>query len=342
MTAELLQKIVAEGLFPGVKTGISLLETHISWVILTDEFAFKIKKPLRFDFLDFSTLEQRAHFCAEELRLNRRLAPEMYLQLLPVTTHGIGAEDGAVLDFALQMKRMDNSREMDKLLMRGEVRQADLVCLAELLCTFHQANRLPPDHPYDPANDVRNFADLFAFKADLLALQVPESECLEDWRAFLPKFVHQYAARSKERIEQGFWVDGHGDLHSRNIFLPLGEKPVVFDCLEFSQHFRQIDVLNELAFLCMDLEFFGQTDLAAFFMETYAHCWNCMEKPEDRVLFAYFKAYRANVRLKISLLELRQRPDEHAVRNRALSYWQLLRGYMAKLPVAGTAHVPVF
>jgi Uncharacterized protein conserved in bacteria len=137
--------------------------------------------------------------------------------------------------------------------------------LAELLCAFHQGNRLPSSHPYDPVADIRDFADLFAFEADLEVLQAPEIGQLREWRAFLPNFVYQHAARSKERAEQGFWVDGHGDLHSRNIFLPLGEKPVVFDCLEFNEHLRQIDVLNELAFLCMDLEFFGRSRSCGFF-----------------------------------------------------------------------------
>jgi aminoglycoside phosphotransferase family enzyme len=134
----------------------------------------------------------------------------------------------------------------------------------------------------------------------------------------------------QSRVRSGFWVEGHGDLHSRNIFLPKDSEPVVFDCLEFSEHFRQTDVLNELAFLCMDLEFYGRGDLASVFLEAYASHWPCFEKPEDGLLFSYFKAYRANVRLKVALLEIRQHPSEKLVKT-ALSYWSLLKRYMLDL-----------
>ncbi len=330
MTAADLHRIVSEGLFPGAKTGVSLLETHISWVILTDEFAFKIKKPVRFDFLDFSTLELRRHFYQEELRLNRRLVPQMYLRVLPIGTGGIGSDEPPLLDYALQMRRMDNSREMDKLLLMNEVESSDMEHLAALLSRFHLQNRLPAAPTYCPDDDARDFAGLFAFEADLAALQVSDSGLLSTWATTIPAFLHAHAQRSEARARSGFWVEGHGDLHSRNIFLPKNEPPVVFDCLEFNLHFRCMDVLNELAFLCMDVEFFGRQDLAKAFLKAYSSHWACFEKPEDVLLFTYFKSYRANVRLKVALLELRQHPNE-ALAQTARSYWSLLKGYIGDL-----------
>ena len=328
MTTESIHRIVSEGLFPGLKTGVSLIETHISWVILTDEFAFKIKKPVRFDFLDFSTLELRRHFCEEELRLNCRLAPQMYLHLLPVGAGGIG--ELPAMDYALQMHRMDNAREMDKLLLANQVSTRDMEQLAVLLAKFHRQNRLGTDLAYQPSEDAHDFADLFSFGADLAALKVPDADLLRTWAETIPVFLYKHVSRSEDRIRSGFWIEGHGDLHSRNIFLPQNAPPVVFDCLEFNAHFRRMDVLNELAFLCMDLEFYGRKDLADVFLENYTRHWACFENAEDPLLFTYFKAYRANVRLKVALMELRQHQNER-LSNSALSYWALLKQYVFEL-----------
>jgi len=330
MTAEEIHRILAEGLFPGIKSNVSLVETHISWVILTDEFAFKIKKPVRFDFLDFSTLELRRHFCEEELRLNCRLAPQMYLRVLPVGIAGIGDEQSPATDYALQMHLMDNSREMDKLLLAGAVDFVDMEHLAALLAKFHLQNQLDTALPYHPSEDAHDFADLFALEADLAALQVPDAGLLRQWAVTVPEFLDKHKSRSAARIRSGFWIEGHGDLHSRNIFLPQNETPVVFDCLEFNAHFRRLDVLNELAFLCMDLEFYGRNDLAEYFLENYMRHWACFENSEDTLLFNYFKAYRANVRLKVALLALRQHPNENLSKS-ALAYWSLLKQYVLNL-----------
>jgi len=330
MTAEDIHRIVSESLFPGVKTGVSLVETHISWVILTDEFAFKIKKPVRFDFLDFSTLERRRFFCEEELRLNRRLAPQMYLRVLPVGADGIGGTQLPTTDYAVQMHRMDNSREMDKLLGTNEIGATDMQQLATLLSQFHLQNQLETTLPYRPAEDAHDFADLFTLEADLAALKVPDAGLLRTWAETIPAFLYKHRTRSEDRIHRGFWVEGHGDLHSHNIFLPQNAPPVVFDCLEFNEHFRRMDVLNELAFLCMDLEFYGRKDLADTFIQNYTQRWACFQGPEDSELFTYFKAYRANVRLKVALLALRQHPDEQVSKN-ALGYWSLLKHYVFDL-----------
>lgn len=330
MTTDQIQHIVSQGLFPGKKTGVSLIETHISWVILTDEFAFKIKKPLQFDFLDFSTPVLRRHFCEEELRLNRRLAPQMYIAVLPVGPEGIGSEQAPVMDHALQMHRMDNTRELDKLLAAGTVAPTDMEHLAGLLADFHLKHTLRSAGHYRPEEDAHDFEGLLALEPDLIALQAPDAALLRAWTTQIPAFLHAHAARSQARIRSGFRIEGHGDLHTRNILLPRDAPPVVFDCLEFNEHFRQMDVLNELAFLCMDLEFFGRKDLSDAFLDAYCRHWNCFETPEDGLLFTYFKAYRANVRLKVALLELRQHPDEKRSAM-ALAYWSLLKQYCALL-----------
>ncbi len=338
MTCEQIQKLVDHGLFPGQAAPAEWVETHISWVVLTSEFAFKIKKPVQFPFLDFSTAEKRKFFCREELRLNRRLAPDMYLDVLPIylTKDGVPAisqtvHEGMPLDYAVWMKRMDNSRQMDLLLRQNAVSATDMADMARILARFHHVAVLPRSAvPYKPGDNRADFDDLFRLEgvcAQLLGLAAIDT--LEAWRQKVAAFLDHHEKRLHERAVNGFWVDGHGDLHARNIFL-LPEGPVVFDCIEFNPHFRQLDILNELAFLCMDLEAGGHRELAETFMEKYSQLWRCIECPEDEQLFLYFKAYRANVRLKVALQELEQHRKAE-VEATALRYWGLLGRYLGDL-----------
>jgi uncharacterized protein len=336
MTIEQIQSIVDLHRFPGEKVPTELIETHISWVILAPEFVYKIKKPVQFSFLDFSTLEKRAFYCREELKLNRRLAPDMYLDVLPVilmddSMPEIGAKNGVPLDYALQMKRMDNSRQMDKLLLQNAVTEADMKALAALLSAFHQSVAIPGGTaPYNAADNRDDFDDLFRLEAECVALfGAGAAEKMRQWRQKVGMFLDGHERRLQERARSGFWVDGHGDLHGRNIFL-LPEGPLVFDCIEFNPHFRKLDVLNELAFLCMDLDAGGHHELAQSFMDLYSQHWCCIENREDQNLFHYFKAYRANVRLKVTIMAWQQHPTPELEQTASI-YWHLLHTYIMLL-----------
>lgn len=289
MTVEQIQQIISERRFPGRKQPAALRETHISWLIMTPEFVFKIKKPVKYSFLDFSTLERRAFYCREELHLNRRLAPDMYLDVLPVSLANdgkpeIGGENTPI-DMALRMKRMDDSRQMDRLLEVNEVSASDMESLAKILAQFHRKVIIPGEEaPYEAGDNRSDFDDLFQLEQECIQLfGAGASESLADWRKSVDAFLARHEARLHARARSGFWVEGHGDLHSRNIFL-LPEAPVVFDCIEFNPHFRKVDVLNDLAFLCMDLDAQGHPELAETFMEKYQAYWSCMPEPEDRAL----------------------------------------------------------
>ncbi len=339
MTAEAIHSIADRGAFPGLKAPVQIMETHISWVLLTPVYAFKIKKPLRLSFLDFSTLEQRAFYCQEEVRLNRRLAPDLYLGILSIQPDEEGQlaimpmhGDHPVLDFAVWMRRVDNSRQMDLLLERDSVRPKDVEALARLLARFHREHILETSAiPSDTAGMYRNdFEDLLSLAPVAARLFGAEAEAkLDAWRKRERHFLETHGARLEERARTGFWVDGHGDLHARNIFL-LRNGPVVFDCIEFDAHLRRLDVLNELAFLVMDLETRGHAALAQAFMAAYLQHWKCMEDPEDEQLLQYFKAYRANVRLKIALLQWEQ-DTQPKTAQMAKRYWQMLEHYTSTL-----------
>jgi uncharacterized protein len=337
MTIEEVQNIAEKGLFPGSKSRVSVLETHISFLILTEQYAFKIKKPVVFGFLDFSTIALRKRYCEEELQLNRRLTPDMYLSVLPVGPDGIGDASAPPVDYALQMRRLDNANEMHLLLQAGKVTPKDMEALAQQLVPFHQAHRLPPDFPYSTEVLICDFSDLFSLETTLESFQLPDFHLLQNWKIEIPAFLRQHEPRILARIRSGYWVEGHGDLHSRNIFLPPGCQPVIFDCLEFSRHLRCMDTLSELAFLCMDLDAHGHPFLGETFLQAYNKQRNCFETTEDVCLFQYFKAYRANIRLKVAALAYLQHEmleQASLVRN----YWRLFRQYMLDLPELHTSN----
>jgi aminoglycoside phosphotransferase family enzyme len=314
--------ILERSAFPGSDKGAKLVETHISWVILTPDFAFKIKKPIQYDFLDYSTLLARKKFCQDEYRLNRRFAPDTYLGVLPIGLKNVqlriakGIENP--IDYAVWMRREDNSRQLDVLLNAGKVKPDDLKLLAHSIAVFHRAHELPHPH-FDPDELVVDFADLFHHEKLLLTVLGRETRAtLEKMKAYLPIFIEKHSRRLKERAASGQWVDGHGDLHCRNIFLT--DPPIVFDCIEFNPHLRHLDVLNELAFLCMDFDHHARPDLSVAFLQYYQLERPCIEQPEDELLFQFFKAYRANVRLKVALLS-------GAKQEEVMDYWALMIGY---------------
>ncbi|MCB0581835.1 MAG: hypothetical protein KDD10_21320 [Phaeodactylibacter sp.] len=331
MTDEQIQDLIR--FFPsrGEADLPQLVETHISWVILTGKWAFKLKKPVKFDFLDFSTLEKRRYYCQEEVRLNNRLTQGVYLGVVPVvkTKEGLRLEqEGEVVDYAVKMNRLDNSRQMNKLLEKGEVHPAHMEALAEQLAAFHLRADVV-EKETGPEAMKEDFANLEAVKPCIEKKLGSEagrelSECI----AFAGNFLDKLAPRMAERARQGCIVDGHGDLHSRNIFL-LPE-PVIFDCIEFNPHFRQVDVLDELAFLCMDLDFHGARHLEEPFLQTYLRENPRISEDADWAIFSYYKWYRANVRLKVNALRAMEEENPEA-ESAVEEYWQLFTTYYHSL-----------
>lgn len=338
MTKEQVQRIILEKGVPHPTRELRLVETHISWVILTDAFAYKIKKPLRLSFLDFSTLLKREYYCAQEVLLNRRLAPEMYLGVLPVTSDSgnlwIGGKTGEVIDHVVWMQRMDDRRQMDLLLAQGEVEVGQMHKLAGILARFHEgAQRVKMAETWKELYE--EFADISG-QAPFLDKYYEAGA-----RAFIVEVVHWshdflkgIGARIEQRKESGFVVDGHGDLHCRNII--LGDDPVIFDCIEFSEALRTLDVLNEVAFLCMDLERFGREDLASAFLDRYLAITGAMENGTDGLLFLYYKLYRANVRIKVLCIQGKEGEggSERKAKELIGKYMHLFKRYFRELKAA--------
>jgi aminoglycoside phosphotransferase family enzyme len=324
---------------PAADSSPLLIETHISWVIMTGPYAYKIKKPLKYTFLDFSTLEKRKAYCQRELTLNRRLTEDIYLGVVPVKQADgnlfIADTAGETIDYAVKMKKMNPSRRMDLLLREGKVTPADIRSLAARIAAFHQKTEIIPQK--DIMDIPAKFADLASEKDYLREnLLTDRPACIgpaiETSTAFLEQHRQLVAARTRE----GFIKDCHGDLHTRNIFLLSNPQP--FDCIEFNDDLRQIDVLNEIAFLCMDLDAFGRQDLSTLFLNCYNDLFPALRSEEEKKLFIYFKSYRANIRAKINSFRARSAatPEEKtAALAETDKYLKWMKDYLEQLSVTG-------
>lgn len=292
--------------YPHPVTQVTPVSTHISSLLLTDDFAYKLKKPLDLGFLDFTTRAQREYACDEELRLNGRLAPAIYLRRVAVTGTPDDPAiegDGPVIDTAVQMRRFDDSLRFDRLLEAGELSGRDLDAVARQIGPFHQsaAAATPDDGWGTPAAVAAPARDNMASLREQLGTDA-RVEALAEWtEAQLARLEPVF----RRRLEQGCVRECHGDLHLGNIVAVDGE-PVIFDGIEFAPGLRWIDVINEVAFLTMDLRARQRGDLAAQFLSTY------LEITGDyagTTLLPFYRAYRALVRAKINGL---QAADPHA------------------------------
>ncbi|MGE8500508.1 MAG: AAA family ATPase [Pseudomonas sp.] len=309
MSQALISALQNPALYPHPVEGFQVIETHISWVLLTGPYAYKIKKPVNFGFLDFTGLADRKHFCEEELRLNQRLTDDLYLEVLPISGSAEAPQlngDGPAIDYALKMRQFPQSQLLGEVQARGELNEAHIDSLASQIATFHlNTPKVALDHPLCTPTAIiaplrQNFEQirpLLSDKADLLQL-----DALEAWaESSLERLWPELEARAT----QGFIRECHGDIHLGNAALLEGQA-VLFDCIEFNEPFRLIDIALDAAFLVMDLEDRGLKCLA----RRFTNAW--LENTGDYAslkLFNLYKAHRALVRAKVNLFRLGQEQD---------------------------------
>lgn len=309
MSQALITALQNPALYPHPVESFQVIETHISWVVLTGPFAYKIKKPVNFGFLDFTQLDDRQHFCNEELRLNQRQTQGLYLEVVPIrgsheapTFNG----DGPVIEYALKMRQFPQSQLLGEIQTRGELTTDHIDELATQIAQLHiNAPRVPQEHPLGTAAAimapvVQNFEQIrpmLSDKADLLQLDALQAWAETSFERLLPLF--------EKRKSDGFIRECHGDLHLGNATLLDGEV-VLFDCIEFNEPFRLIDVTADAAFLAMDLEDRGLKPLSRRFVST----WLEQTGDYDALhILNFYKAYRAMVRGKVGLFRLGQEAD---------------------------------
>ncbi|MCF7989434.1 MAG: AAA family ATPase [Thiohalocapsa sp.] len=299
---------------------VELVETHISWVLLAGDYAYKIKKPVALGFLDFSTLEKRRFYCAEELRLNRRLAPDYYLDVVRVTgdeTEPRFGGDGPAREFAVKMRRFPQHA----LLTRRDLDAAVIDAVVERVAAFHASQPpAPPESPYGAPDAVlaAMLDNCAAIRASLGAGAARSTELrtridrLDRWTR---ERFEQLRGRLQRRRTDGFIRECHGDLHRGNIAL-INAEPVIFDCIEFNAGLRWIDTFSELAFLVMDLTEAGEKGLARRAVNRYSELTGDYRGPG---LLRFYTVYRSLVRAKVMAIRLRQHDLQAEQRSAALS-----------------------
>jgi aminoglycoside phosphotransferase family enzyme/predicted kinase len=310
-------------------SAVSIVETHISQVFLTDTTVYKLKKTVRFPFLDYSTLDRRRAACREEVRLNSRLAPGVYAGVVPIV-RGVNGElhlggEGTELDFCVKMRRLPAERMLDRLIERGHATPEHIARLLDVLIPFYaQAARGPEIQQHASASaiegSVRENLSLFESAGQGLCRSM-----FQRVRASQLQFLKLSADRFDQRIRSGHVSEGHGDLRPEHVCM-LDECAIVFDCVEFSLPLRSADVISELAFLAMELDFLGAPELARALLRGY-RTRTGDDVPDS--LVSFYKSYRACVRAKVELLRARQEIDsaaEHS-RTRARRYLQLASFY---------------
>jgi len=283
---------------------VEILQTHISYVFLTGTFAYKVKKPVNFGFLDFSTLDKRKFFCEEEIRLNRRLCPEIYLDVLPVTEKDDTLEldgCGKVVEYVLKMKEFPQEQIMTNLLKQGKIDEETVDRLCTILVDFYNSQT--------PSEDITKYGELRAVKQNIdenfeqtksvIDVTIPK-DTYEYLKEANTKFFESKKETFTNRMNESRIHDCHGDLHSGNIVV-ADDKIHIFDCIEFNKRFRFCDVASDIGFLAMDLDYLNHPYLSSYLIQKY------VEKSNDTGIFDvlnFYKSYRAYVRGKVNGFQL--------------------------------------
>jgi len=356
-TERIIKELSRPEAYPHPVDEVEIIQTHISVVFLAGDLVYKIKKPVDFGFLDFTTLEKRHYFCKEELLLNRRLSPEIYLGVtsvvdgpegLELSPHGspepsLGPSTkpppelsqevfiAPAVEFAVVMKRLDKSKLLSSLLPEGSVDSAAMEAIARRIAEFHIGAQTSPKITTTGGteavifNTEEDFQQIEPYVGDTLSRETFQ-RIAEYTRTYLEVNWALFAKREAD----GWIRDGHGDLHTQHICMTDGIQ--IFDCIEFNERFRYGDVLMDAAFLAMDLERLGFRDLAALFTDSYLAKMN---QGEHAGLFNFYACYRAVVRGKVEGFRSRDpniEPDEvKTARENARAFFLLGEKYSRTL-----------
>jgi aminoglycoside phosphotransferase family enzyme len=290
--------------YPETTTGVTGIETHMSWVFLTDRYAYKLKKPVRFSYLDFSTEEARRKDCMEEIRLNRRLTSGVYIEVAALTLDKdgklrISSEKGAVVDWLVKMRRLPAERMLDVMIREHRVGSDDIRSVAGVLSRFYLESAAvevsPGEYRKRLAATIAEHLEELSTPAFGLPAALIEQICARQRDA-----LDRCFALFGERVTSGKIVEGHGDLRPEHICVEA--QPQIIDCLEFSRGFRILDRADELAFLALECERLGAPELKRRIFETYGELTGDRPHP---ALVHFYQSHRACLRAKMSIWHLK-------------------------------------
>ena len=324
--------------YPHKPQKIELVQTQMSLILLTGDYVYKVKKPVNLGYLDYTTLEKRHFFCHQELELNRRLCPDAYLAVVPITMSLRGAKrrrnllhiegKGEPVEYAVKMKQLPRDRMMDVLLPRGQVTQEMVATVAEKLMSFHRRAEANQEIAAFGSLDVirHNCDENFTQTERYIGTSVTARE-YQRVRDYSDSFIVNNASLFDKRVEEGRIRDCHGDLHAAHVCFT--DDICVYDCIEFNDRFRYADVASEIAFLAMDLDRYRQAGLARHLVNVYVG----MTHDEELMrLIDFYKCYRAYVRGKVESFKLDDpyipEAEKSKVLTAARTYFKLAESYV--------------
>jgi aminoglycoside phosphotransferase family enzyme len=308
---------------------IELAQTHISFVFLTRDSVYKVKKAVDFGFLDFTTLEKRRFFCEKELELNRRLCGDMYVEVVPINRGDIIQikGEGETVEYAVKMKRIPQEKMMSTLLEKNKVDKKLIDRIANIIAEFHskaETNKKISEFG-SLAIIETNWKENFEQTSEFIGKTI-SAKNFELIRGRISDFMKNNVSFFEKRMAQGRVRDCHGDIHSDNIFAT--NRIYIFDAIEFNERFRYSDVASDIAFLAMDLDFKKRTELSNFLVERYVAYSGDQELMR---LLAFYKCYRAYVRGKVTSFKLNDpnvsSEEKSTAIKEAKAYFKLAYGY---------------
>ena len=327
----LFQSLKSPKLYGKNINSVKLIQTHISYVALTGKYAYKIKKPINFGFLDFSTLEKRKYFCEEETRLNKRLCQDIYLGVVPITLNNNILElngKGKVIEYAVKMKEFPQEKIMTNLLKKEEIDEEVLDKICDILDNFYKNSESSKEiNNYGSDSTIKkNTDENFDQTKEVIDITIAK-EVFNYIKNTTNKFLKQKKNIFQKRIKNGFIRDCHGDLHSGNIVVS-NDKIFIFDCIEFNKRFRYSDIASDLSFLAMDLDFQGCPFQSSYFINKY------VEISKDLGIYDvinFYKCYRAYVRGKVIGFKLKDphidKKEKQDIIKNAVKYFDLAYYY---------------
>jgi len=326
---------------------IKLIQTQMSFLFLTGDYVYKVKKTVNLGYLDYTTLEKRCYFCYREVELNKRLCPDAYLAVVPITMSLRGASEqeprvkrrgrsnllcvegeGEVIEYAVKMRQLPQERMMDVLLLKGQVTKEMVAKVAEKVAGFHQKAKTSPEIAnFGKLDTIRqNCDENFSQTAKYIGLSIPARK-YEQLKSYTNDFINSNSSLFDKRLSTGRIRDCHGDLHAAHICFT--DDICIYDCIEFNDRFRYSDVASEVAFLAMDLDRYQRADLSKHFVTTYV---KLSHDEELLKLLRFYKCYRAYVRGKVESFKLDDPyiPEEEKAKVLAVAqrYFELAESYI--------------
>jgi len=328
---KMVQALLEPRVYPEPTGRVKLVQTQMSFVFLTDNYVYKVKKPVDLGYLDYTTLGKRRFYCQREVELNRRLCPDVYLDVVPITRHQsdffIGGP-GKAIEYAVKMRRLPQELMMDTLLASNRVSPEMMTKLAQRLEAFHEQAETNEDISAFGSLDIigQNTEENFNQTEKYIGNTISPKNYLHI-KAYTDNFLKENASLFRKRIQDGRIKDCHGDLHAAHICLT--DDICIYDCIEFNDRFRYADIASEVAFLAMDLDHYGRADLSRLFVSAYV----ALSRDRELLkLLNFYKCYRAYVRGKVESFKLDDpyitKEERSGISAIAKSYFELAESYI--------------